>query len=45
LRITCDEVEFWAGRTNRLHDRLVIVRVGDGGLDHASTWRVERRQP
>jgi pyridoxamine 5'-phosphate oxidase len=45
LRITCDEVEFWAGRTNRLHDRLVFVRVGDGGLDHASAWRVERRQP
>jgi pyridoxamine 5'-phosphate oxidase len=44
-RITCDEVEFWAGRTNRLHDRLVFVRVGDGGLDDASAWRVERRQP
>lgn len=44
-RITCDEVEFWAGRTNRLHDRLVFVRVGDGGLDVASAWRVERRQP
>jgi pyridoxamine 5'-phosphate oxidase len=45
FRITCDEVEFWAGRTNRLHDRLVFVRVGDGGLDDASAWRVERRQP
>ena len=45
FRITCDEVEFWAGRRNRLHDRLVFVRVGDGGLDHASAWRVERRQP
>jgi pyridoxamine 5'-phosphate oxidase len=42
---SCDEVEFWAGRANRLHDRLVFVRVGDGGLDHASAWRVERRQP
>ena len=44
-RITCDEVEFWAGRANRLHDRLVFVRVGGGGLDDASAWRVERRQP
>lgn len=45
FRITCDEVEFWAGRTDRLHDRLVFRRVGDGGLDEASAWRVERRQP
>ena len=45
FRITCDEVEFWAGRTNRLHDRLVFVRVGDGGLDDVGAWRVERRQP
>jgi len=45
FRITCDEVEFWAGRTDRLHDRLVFLRVGDGGLDEAGAWRVERRQP
>lgn len=44
-RITCDEVEFWAGRANRLHDRLAFVRVYDGGIDKASAWRVERRQP
>jgi pyridoxamine 5'-phosphate oxidase len=44
-RIACDEVEFWAGRRDRLHDRLVFVRVGDGGLDDASAWSVERRQP
>ena len=44
-RITCDEVEFWAGRSNRLHDRLVFVRVGDGALDEVSAWRLERRQP
>jgi pyridoxamine 5'-phosphate oxidase len=44
-RITCDEVEFWAGRSNRLHDRLVFVRAFDGGIDKASAWRVERRQP
>jgi len=44
-RITCDEVEFWAGRSNRLHDRLVFVRIGDGALDDAGAWRLERRQP
>jgi pyridoxamine 5'-phosphate oxidase len=44
-RITCDEVEFWAGRSNRLHDRLAFLRVRDGALDDAETWRLERRQP
>ncbi len=44
-RIACDEVEFWAGRRNRLHDRLVFVRIGDGALDDAGAWRLERRQP
>jgi len=44
-RITCDEVEFWSGRSNRLHDRLVFVRVGDGDLADAGAWRLERRQP
>jgi pyridoxamine 5'-phosphate oxidase len=45
FRITCDEVEFWSGRPDRLHDRLVFVRVGPGELDEARAWRVERRQP
>jgi pyridoxamine 5'-phosphate oxidase len=45
FRITCDQVEFWAGRTNRLHDRLVFLRVGEGGLDDVDAWRLERRQP
>lgn len=45
FRVTCDEVEFWSGRPNRLHDRLVFVRVGDGDLAAAGAWRVERRQP
>ena len=43
--IHCDEVELWAGRRNRLHDRLVYVRTGDGDLADASSWRIERRQP
>lgn len=44
-RIDCDEVELWAGRRSRLHDRLVYVRVAAGGLDEPSAWRIERRQP
>jgi len=44
-RIVCDEVELWAGRRDRLHDRLVFVRVGAGSLDDAPAWRVKRRQP
>jgi len=34
-----ERVEFWQGRTSRLHDRLVFVREGE------SSWRVERLQP
>jgi pyridoxamine 5'-phosphate oxidase len=44
-RVVCDEVEFWAGRTNRLHDRLVFTRVGEGSLDDSRAWRLSRRQP
>ncbi|WP_446666992.1 pyridoxamine 5'-phosphate oxidase [Flexivirga sp. B27] len=43
--VSCDEVEFWAGRSSRLHDRLVFVRTSDGDLTDAASWRVERRQP
>jgi len=46
------EVEFWAGRPSRLHDRLVFVPVATGSdvvgpvaLDDAGGWRVLRRQP
>jgi pyridoxamine 5'-phosphate oxidase len=56
-RVRCREVEFWAGRRNRLHDRLVFTAVGSGGgaaaqdvalrpsLDDAGAWTVIRRQP
>ena len=44
-RILCDEVEFWGGRRNRLHDRLVFTRTSDGGLDDAGAWSLSRRQP
>ena len=44
-RIVPDEVEFWAGRLGRLHDRLVFTRVGAGTLADAATWQPSRRQP
>ena len=33
------------GRRNRLHDRLVFTRVGEGDLGDADSWEVHRRQP
>lgn len=57
FRIRCSEVEFWGGRRNRLHDRLVFTAVGAGGgaaaqdinlrpsLDDAAAWVLVRRQP
>lgn len=39
------EVEFWQGRTSRLHDRLVFVAPAPVDLDDVTAWRVERRQP
>ena len=44
-RIVPDEVEFWAGRLGRLHDRLVFTRVGAGTLADAGPWQLSRRQP
>ena len=37
-RVEPDVVEFWQGRENRLHDRLVYRRTGGG-------WNIERLQP
>jgi pyridoxamine 5'-phosphate oxidase len=37
-RVEPEEIEFWQGRENRLHDRLVYRRE-DGA------WRIERLQP
>jgi pyridoxamine 5'-phosphate oxidase len=44
-RIECDEVEFWAGRRNRLHDRIVFTRTGAGDLADPAAWTRSRRQP
>ena len=37
-RVEPEEVEFWQGRENRLHDRLLYRRTKDG-------WGMERLQP
>ena len=37
-RVEPDSVEFWQGRENRLHDRLVYWRTTEG-------WKMERLQP
>jgi pyridoxamine 5'-phosphate oxidase len=37
-RIIPNSIEFWQGRPNRLHDRLLYLRDGE-------TWRIERLSP
>lgn len=37
-RVEPESVEFWQGRENRLHDRLLYRLTGEG-------WRIERLQP
>jgi pyridoxamine 5'-phosphate oxidase len=44
-RIVCDEVEFWAGRSNRLHDRILFRRTGQGDLADPDAWARLRLQP
>jgi pyridoxamine 5'-phosphate oxidase len=38
FRVSPVALEFWQGRTSRLHDRIRYVRAGD-------TWRIERLSP
>jgi pyridoxamine 5'-phosphate oxidase len=39
FRLTPESFEFWQGRDDRLHDRLLYARQPDGG------WRIERLAP
>jgi pyridoxamine 5'-phosphate oxidase len=38
-RLVPERFEFWQGRENRLHDRFLYTRQGDG------SWRIERLSP
>ena len=40
FRVRPDEVEFWQGRKNRLHDRFLYTREEDG-----DGWQIERLSP
>ena len=39
IRVIPAEIEFWQGRSSRLHDRLVYIKVEDGN------WKIERLSP
>ena len=39
FRLTPERMEFWKGRANRLHDRLLYIRQPDG------SWRIQRLAP
>lgn len=39
LRVIPSEIEFWQGRSSRLHDRLLYTRLDDG------SWKIERLSP
>jgi pyridoxamine 5'-phosphate oxidase len=43
-RINPTRIEFWKGRSNRMHDRIEYVRtLSNSGV--ASSWQVQRLQP
>ncbi len=44
-RIECREVEFWAGRADRLHDRIRYRAAAVARLDDDAAWEVQRLQP
>jgi pyridoxamine 5'-phosphate oxidase len=45
VRVRADTVEFWAGRRDRLHDRLRYRRAAGGDLADPHSWSWERLQP
>ena len=42
FRVVPDEIEFWQHRDDRLHDRFLYTRSGDGSR---AEWQVVRLQP
>jgi pyridoxamine 5'-phosphate oxidase len=43
-RIVATRIEFWKGRSNRMHDRIEFVRTRDA-RGNFSPWQVQRLQP
>jgi pyridoxamine 5'-phosphate oxidase len=43
-RIVPSRIEFWKGRSNRMHDRIEFVR-NEGGEELENIWQVQRLQP
>jgi pyridoxamine 5'-phosphate oxidase len=41
-RVLPSQIEFWQGRENRLHDRLLYSRIS---ADHGGRWKIERLAP
>ena len=43
-RIVTRRIEFWKGRTNRMHDRIAFTRSLDA-YGEPTEWKVQRLQP
>ncbi|MBK7722430.1 MAG: pyridoxal 5'-phosphate synthase [Austwickia sp.] len=44
-RVVAEQVEFWSGRSSRLHDRFRFVREGAGDMATVGIWTWRRLQP
>jgi pyridoxamine 5'-phosphate oxidase len=46
-RVWAERIEFWVGRTHRLHDRALYTRAlaPDGSGWKGDAWQVQRLQP
>ena len=42
--ITVEKIEFWQGRANRMHDRIVYIQEGNGN-DGVAAWTTKRLLP
>ena len=45
FRVAPDRVEFWTGKSSRLHDRVLYTKQQRGGEGEGGGWTVERLAP